>query len=257
MHHFRQMTIIIPVFNEKDTVAELLEAVHTAKSCDLQKEVIVVNDASTDGTAAVLKKCKQKYHFTLLSHSHNQGKGAAVKTGLLAATGDVILIQDSDLEYDPADYERLLRPILDGKADVVFGSRFAGSESHRVLYFWHMIANKLLTLLSNIFTNLNLTDMETGYKVFSKEVVACIAPTLQSKRFGIEPELTAKVAKIGSRVYEVGISYYGRTYAEGKKIGPRDGIKALIAILYFNIFWQPTTRLRLAGESRKRHNVSV
>jgi len=199
----------------------------------LEKEIIVVDDCSTDGTLELLKKINGP-DLVKVFHPVNQGKGAALRSGFAKARGDIVLIQDADLEYDPSEYPKLLAPILAGKADVVYGSRFVGSEAHRVLYFWHMVGNRLLTLLSNMFTNLNLTDMETGYKVFRREIIQAIK--IKESRFGFEPEITAKVAKIHCRIYEVGISYSGRTYSEGKKIGWRDGMSALRCILKYNIF---------------------
>ncbi|MGD1986516.1 MAG: glycosyltransferase family 2 protein, partial [Desulfobacterales bacterium] len=200
----------------------------------LQSEIIIVNDGSTDGTAAQLETIDSTYeNVRVFEHKKNRGKGAALRTGLAAATGEVIIIQDADLEYDPRDYEKLLVPILDGRADVVYGSRFLGGPQ-RVLFFWHYVGNKLITLLCDAFSNLNLTDMETGYKVFKKEVLADM--TLKSNRFGFEPEFTMKIAKRGFRIYEVPISYSGRTYEEGKKIGWIDGLKAIFTILWFRFF---------------------
>ncbi|MEK7516701.1 MAG: glycosyltransferase family 2 protein [Patescibacteria group bacterium] len=200
----------------------------------LQKEIVIVDDASTDGTTEVLREYESQYR--VIRHPRNRGKGAALRTGFMAATGDIVLVQDADLEYNPDDYPKLIAPILEGKADAVYGSRFMGGQAHRVLYFWHYVGNKFLTTLSNMFTNLNLTDMETGYKAFRHEVIWKIAPKLRSDRFGFEPEVTARLAKAHARIYEVGISYEGRTYAEGKKIGWKDGVKAIFAIIYFNLF---------------------
>lgn len=225
------ISIVIPCFNEEKTLETLIEAV--LASPIETKQIIVVDDASTDGTPEILRTKIAPRVEQVLYHSENQGKGAALRTGFAAATGDVVLIQDADLEYDPRDYPKLLQPILEDRADVVFGSRFIGGESHRVLYFWHSLTNKALTLFSNILTDLNLTDMEVCYKVFRREVLQQI--TIEENRFGFEPEITAKVAKLGCRIYEVGISYSGRTYSEGKKIGFRDGLRAIWCILKYNL----------------------
>ncbi len=229
-----KLSVVIPVFNEASTVEALLARVREVAIEGVDKEIIVVDDASTDGTAAVLAALGGREGVRVLTHETNRGKGAALATGFAAATGEVILIQDADLEYDPGEYPRLLQPILEGNADVVYGSRFAGSEAHRVLYFWHSVGNRFLTLLSNACTNLNLSDMETCYKVFRREVLAGL--TIEEARFGFEPEITAKMAAGRWRVYEVGISYHGRTYEEGKKIGWKDGLRAIYAILKYNIF---------------------
>ena len=224
------LSVVIPVFNEQGTVDEVIRRVRT---CGIPCELVIVDDGSTDRTREILSAYQNDADVALVFHEVNQGKGAALKTGFLRARGDVIVVQDADLEYDPADYARLLQPIIEDQADVVFGSRFVG-DSHRVLYFWHSAGNKFLTLLSNIFTNLNLTDIETCYKMFRRDVIRQIAPTLRENRFGIEPELTAKVARIpGVRIYERPISYSGRTYAQGKKIGWRDGFRALWCILKY------------------------
>lgn len=234
-----KVSVIIPAYNEKNTIEKLLQKVMGVSLGAADKEILVIDDGSTDGTRDILKKTNGiRYIF----HEKNQGKGGAIKTGFQNATGDIFLIQDADLEYDPNDYGRLLAPILSGNADVVYGSRFIGGDPHRVLYVWHYLANKFLTMLSNIFTGLNLSDMETCYKAFRREVADSFKDTLISKRFGIEPELTAYVAKgmrrDGSRwrVYEIGISYYGRTYEEGKKINWKDGLAAVWHIIRFNLF---------------------
>lgn len=221
------LSVVIPVFNERDTIEEVLRRV---RGTEIRMQIILVDDGSTDGTRELLQSWEGEPDLTIVMHDRNQGKGAALKTGFLRANGNVVVVQDADLEYDPAEYRRLIQPIVEGQADVVFGSRFTG-ESQRVLYFWHYLGNRFLTLLSNAVTNLNLTDMETCYKVFSYDVISKIAPTLCEHRFGIEPELTAKVASLaGVRIYERPITYAGRTYAEGKKITWRDGISALRCI---------------------------
>ena len=224
------LSIIIPVYNEEETVQEVIERV---LDVPYRKEVIIVDDGSTDGTRQILSgfdapEIKQVFH------EKNHGKGRAIGTGLGHATGDILLIQDADLEYNPAEYPVLLQPIFEGRADVVYGSRFAGAGAHRVLYFWHYMGNRFLTLLSNMFTDLNLTDMETCYKVFTKKALADI--TIEEPRFGFEPEITAKIAKKRLRIYEVPVSYYGRTYQEGKKIGWRDGVRAIWVIIKYNLF---------------------
>ena len=226
-----KLSVIIPCYNERDTIAEILAVVRRELPED--GEIIVVDDFSTDGSRELLQgeladSCEQ-----LVLHPHNQGKGAALRSGIALARGDIVLIQDADLEYDPREYPRLIKPILENKADVVYGSRFIGSEPHRVLYFWHRIGNGLLTIASNMLTNLNLTDMETCYKVFRRELIQSIS--IEEDRFGFEPEITAKLAASGCRIYEVGISYHGRTYQDGKKIGWRDGIWAFYCILKYNL----------------------
>jgi glycosyltransferase involved in cell wall biosynthesis len=228
-----RLSIIIPCFNEINTIDALLAAVNAAPYPD--KEIIIVDDCSTDGTRTKLQLEIEGGGMVhkVLYHDVNLGKGAALRTGIAAATGDLVIIQDADMEYDPDEYPRLVEPILKNRADVVFGSRFLGADAHRVLYFWHRVGNGLLTLLSNMLTNLNLTDMETCYKVFRREIIQNIA--IEENRFGFEPEITAKVAKLNCRIYEVGISYYGRTYEEGKKIGWRDGIRAIYCILKYNL----------------------
>jgi len=229
-----KLSIVIPCYNEASSIEKIVDAVNAAPYAD--KEIIVVDDCSRDGTREQLKTRIEPSGLVhkVFYHDVNRGKGAALRTGIKAAEGDVVLIQDADLEYNPMEYPRLLEPILSGKADVVFGSRFAGGDARRVLYFWHRAGNGLLTLLSNMFTNLNLTDMETCYKVFRREIIQAIE--IEEDRFGFEPEITAKVSKMGCRIYEVGISYFGRTYEEGKKIGWTDGVRALYCIVKYNVF---------------------
>jgi glycosyltransferase involved in cell wall biosynthesis len=228
----QSLSIVIPCYNEVNTIESLIDAV--LNSPVPEKEIIVVDDASTDGTQEVIRQKIESRVQRVIFHDENQGKGAALRTGFAAATGDMVIIQDADLEYDPRDYPKLLTPIIEGKADVVFGSRFTGGDSHRVIYFWHSVVNKGLTLLSNMLTDLNLTDMEVCYKVFRREILQQI--TIEEDRFGFEPEITAKVARLKCRIYEVGISYSGRTYSEGKKIGVRDGVRAVWCILKYNLF---------------------
>jgi glycosyltransferase involved in cell wall biosynthesis len=227
-----KLTIVIPCYNEAKTIVDLVEAVRAAPFAD--KEIIVVDDASTDGTRDRLKAGVESLVSRVIYHDVNQGKGAALRTGFAAATGDIIIVQDADREYDPSEYPNLVDPILRDEADVVYGSRFLGGRAHRVLYFWHRVGNGGLTLISNMFTNVNLTDMETGYKAFRREVLQQF--TIEENRFGFEPEITAKIARSGCRIYEVGISYHGRTYAEGKKISWKDGFRALYCIVKYNVF---------------------
>lgn len=228
----KSLSIIIPVYNEEKTIATVIKKVGEAKTSLLDKEIIVINDGSTDNTLQVLKTIRSP-KIRIIDVQVNRGKGNAIKAGLELAGGDVLLVQDADLEYNPDDYPLLLEPILSGKADVVYGSRFIGQQAHRVLYFWHSIGNSFLTLTSNMMTNLNLTDMETGYKVFTREVADRLV--IEETRFGFEPEFTAKVAKMKAKIYEVGVSYFGRSYKEGKKINWRDGFQALWCIVKYNL----------------------
>lgn len=228
-----KLSVVIPCYNEMRTLGQLLDAVRQAPIKN--KEIIVIDDGSTDGTRQLIRETLRSQINIYIEHERNSGKGAALRTGIAAATGDIVIIQDADLEYDPQEYPRLIQPIVEGKADVVYGSRFSGHGPHRVLYFWHYMGNRFLTLFSNMFTNLNLTDMETCYKVFRREIIQRIE--IHENRFGFEPEITAKVARVPDiRVFEVGISYYGRTYAEGKKIGWKDGVRAIYCILKYAIF---------------------
>lgn len=227
-----KVSVVIPCYNERETIEEIVRAVRSSAVADF--EIILVDDCSTDGSREIIEERLREIVEVVICHPENRGKGATLRSGFKVATGDIVLIQDADLEYDPQEYSLLLDPILSGKADVVYGSRFLGGRPHRVVYFWHMVGNRFLTLLSNMLTNLNLTDMETCYKAFRREVLADIV--IEENRFGFEPEITAKVARSGCRVFEVGISYNGRTYEEGKKIGWRDGFRALYVIVKYNVF---------------------
>ena len=229
------LSVIIPVYNEEDFIRKTIKRVLAVNLGKIEKEIIVVNDGSTDGTRKSLEKLPKKKKGAVIKviHKRNGGKGSAIRTGLRDAGGEVVIIQDADLEYDPRDYPLLLRPIEEGDADVVYGSRFMGDRPHRVLFFWHMVGNNLLTLVSNMFTNLNLTDMETGYKMFTRQVARRL--DLKENGFGIEPEFTARIAKMGCRVFEVGISYHGRDYSEGKKITWKDGLWAFWCVMKYNL----------------------
>lgn len=245
MNKFKTLSIVIPVFNEEKFIEKTIDKVLAADSLGINREVVVVDDGSTDNTPRILNKIEGNYRqksaiksasIRVLYKKKNEGKGAALKDGFLKTTGDIVLVQDADLEYNPDDYPLLLKPFIEYSADVVYGSRLVTTAPHRVLYFWHYVVNNLLTMLSNILTNLNLTDMETGYKVFRGDLIRKIAPNLESKMFGFEPEITARVAKIKDiKIYEVGISYSGRTYKEGKKIGWKDGLRAIWEIFKYNL----------------------
>jgi glycosyltransferase involved in cell wall biosynthesis len=234
MPKVKTLSIVIPCYNEERTIEAILKEVEDVDLGKTKKEVIIIDDCSKDGTRGILKKLAKKHGYRVLLQDHNQGKGAALKRGIQESTGDVVVVQDADLEYDPQEYKRLLYPIERGHADVVYGSRFIGGEPHRIIYYRNQVANKFLTMLSNMFTGLNLTDMETCYKMINGDVAREIADELQAKRFGFEPEVTARIAKKNLRVYEIGISYYGRSKEEGKKIGFKDGLKAIWEIVYYN-----------------------
>jgi glycosyltransferase involved in cell wall biosynthesis len=231
-----KLSVVVPCYNELGTIEAVITAIKAAPISNL--EIIIVDDCSTDGTTELLRSRLEKQVDQVLYHATNRGKGAALRTGFTAITGDIAIVQDADLEYDPQEFPLLVRPIVEGRADVVFGSRFAGSQPHRVVYYWHRVGNKFLTTLSNMMTNINLTDMETCYKAFRREIIQAIR--IEENRFGFEPEITAKVARMGCRIYEVGISYYGRTYKEGKKIGWKDGFRAIYCILKYNLFASKT-----------------
>ncbi len=241
-----KLSIVIPCYNERATIQEIVSRV---RAISMEKEIVVVDDFSTDGTRELLQSGAVKGIDRIIYHDKNLGKGAALRTGFIQANGDCVIVQDADLEYDPQEIPMLLRPIEEGKADVVFGSRFMGGRMHRVHYFWHYVGNRILTLASNMFTNLNLTDMETCYKLFRREIIQTIK--IEENRFGFEPEITAKVANLGCRIYEVGISYYGRSYAEGKKIGWKDGVRAFYCILKYGLFSVPTSKRELQGVERQ------
>ncbi len=226
-----KISVVMPVYNEAKTVRELIKRV---EDVDLEKEIIIVDDYSTDGTRNILKGLERNPGIRVLYHDKNMGKGAALRTGFKHITGNIVIIQDADLEYNPQEYHKLIRPIMDGRADVVYGSRFITTEERRVLLFWHSLGNSLITFISNMFTNLNLTDIETCYKVFKAEVIRSL--TIEENRFGFEPEITAKIAKKRYRIYEIGISYSGRDYSEGKKIGWKDGFRAIWCIVKYNLF---------------------
>ena len=225
-----RLSVVVPVYNERQTIEEIIRRI---RAVDIPKEIIIVDDGSTDGTGETLETVAADAEVRVLHHERNRGKGAALRTAFAQAIGEIVIVQDADLEYDPAEYHRLIQPIVDGVADVVYGSRFVSAGPHRVLYYWHRVANWALTTLSDMFTGLNLTDVETGYKVFRREVIEAIGPTLKENRFGIDPELTAKIARRKYRVYELGINYFGRTYEEGKKIRLPDALKVFWCILRY------------------------
>jgi glycosyltransferase involved in cell wall biosynthesis len=254
-----KLSVVIPCYNERHTIEGLVQAVRAAPVEEL--EIIIVDDGSTDGTRELLQAKPPGWVDKIMLQERNFGKGAALRAGFQAATGDLVIVQDADLEYDPKEYPILIAPIMEDRADVVFGSRFLGGRAHRVVYFWHMVGNRFLTLLSNMLTNLNLTDMETCYKVFRRELLHDI--TIEEKRFGVEPEITAKVAKAGYRIFEVGISYNGRTYVQGKKIGWRDGVGAIYVIVKYNLFrrnkrlWKGDTQESTSSKHSKARTTTT
>lgn len=232
-----KLSVVIPCFNELATIESVIKSV---KKCGIRSlEIIIVDDCSTDGTCELLRTLELQVD-RIIYHSHNQGKGAALRSGFRAVTGDIVIVQDADLEYDPQEFAIVIEPILNGKADVVYGSRFIGGQPHRVVYYWHMVGNRFLTTLSNMLSNINLTDMETCYKAFRREIIQAVQ--IEENRFGFEPEITAKISRMECRIYEVGISYYGRTYREGKKIGWKDGFRAIFCILKYNLRPQNKTQ---------------
>lgn len=228
-----KLSVVIPCFNELGTILKVIEAIRESPVKDL--EIVIVDDFSTDGTRELLQDEIWKKVEKIIYHPKNLGKGASLRTGFSVVSGDIVIVQDADLEYDPREYDIMIQPILEDRADVVFGSRFQGSRPHRVVYYWHRVGNGFLTTLSNMFTNINITDMETCYKAFRREIIQSIK--ISENRFGFEPEITAKLSKLNCRFYEVGISYYGRTYKEGKKIGWKDGIRAIYCIIKYNLFY--------------------
>ena len=244
-----KLSVVIPCYNELGTIGQVVEAVQASP---VECEIIIVDDGSTDGTRQLLRGKIESQVDRVIYHHKNKGKGAALQTGFAVATGDIVIVQDADLEYDPQEYPRVIEPIINNKADIVYGSRFLGSDARRVLYYWHSVGNGFLTTLSNMFTNINLTDMETCYKAFRREIIQSIE--IEEKRFGFEPEITAKVAKCGYRIYEVGISYYGRTYKEGKKIGWKDGFQAIFCIFKYNLF---PRKIKILNKNRGKFRAKI